>query len=40
VNSVFTNLKYQLKDGVYPNNVGYKSMGEYWTEVIENYLKE
>lgn len=40
VNSVFTNLKYQLKDGVHPNNVGYKAMGEYWTEVIENYLKE
>jgi len=40
VNSVFTNLKYQLKDGVHPNNVGYKAIGEYLTEVIENYLKE
>ena len=40
VNSVFTNLKYQLNDGVHPNNVGYKAMGEYWTEIIENYLKE
>ena len=27
VNSVFTNLKYQLNDGVHPNNFGYKLWG-------------
>lgn len=40
VNSVITNLKYQLNDGVHPNNDGYKAMGEYWAGIIENYIKE
>ena len=26
-------------DGVHPNNKGYKLMGEYWAEQIDNYLK-
>lgn len=38
VNSAITDVKMQLKDGVHPNNTGYKLMGNYWTEIIENYL--
>ena len=40
VNSVITDVKSQLMDGVHPNNEGYKLMGEYWTEVIGEYIKE
>ena len=40
VNSVITDVKNQLMDGVHPNNVGFKLMGEYWTEIIDNFLKE
>ena len=40
VNSVITDVKSQLMDGVHPNNKGYKLMGEYWTEVIGEYIKE
>ena len=40
VNSAITDVKNQLKDGVHPNNVGFKLMGEYWTEIIDNFLKE
>ena len=40
VNSVITDVKTQLKDGVHPNDIGYKAMGEYWTEIISNYLNE
>lgn len=39
VASVITNVKTQLMDGVHPNNKGYKLMGEYWAEQIDNYLK-
>ena len=38
VNSAITDVKTQLKDGVHPNDIGYKSMGEYWTGVIGEYL--
>ena len=40
VNSVLTDLKTQLMDGVHPNEIGYKLMGEYWTQIIGNYLEE
>ena len=40
VNSVITDVKSQLMDGVHPNNKGYKLMGDYWTEVIGEYIKE
>lgn len=38
VNSAVTDVTTQLKDGVHPNDVGYKLMGEYWTGVIKTYL--
>ena len=38
VASVITDVKSQLMDGVHPNNKGYKLMGEYWAEQIDNYL--
>ena len=40
VNSAITDVKSQLMDGVHPNNKGYKLMGEYWVEVIGEYIKE
>ena len=40
VNSAITDVKTQLKDGVHPNDIGFKAMGEYWTEIIDSYLKE
>ena len=40
VYSAITDVKTQLKDGVHPNDIGYKAMGEYWTKIIDNYLKE
>ena len=40
VYSAITDVKTQLKDGVHPNEIGYKSMGEYWTKIIDGYLKE
>lgn len=38
VNSAVTDVKTQLKDGVHPNNTGYKLMGNYWTGVMKQYL--
>ena len=38
VNSAITDVKTQLGDGVHPNNIGYKKMGDYWTGVIGDYL--
>ena len=38
VYSAITDVKSQLKDGVHPNEVGYKAMGEYWVKVIDEYL--
>lgn len=35
---VITDVKTQLMDGVHPNNKGYKLMGEYWAEMIDDYL--
>lgn len=40
VNSAVTDVKAQLKDGVHPNNTGYKLMGSYWTDVIKAFLTE
>ena len=33
----FDNL---MLDGVHPNDNGYKKIGDFWTEIIDNYLKE
>lgn len=38
VNSAVTNVKTQLGDGVHPNNDGYRAMGDYWAEVIGEYI--
>ena len=38
VNSAITDVKTQLMDGVHPNNTGYKAMGAYWTEKLDDYL--
>ena len=38
VNSAVTDVKTQLKDGVHPNNTGYKLMGNYWTGVMKQHL--
>ncbi|MBR6069174.1 MAG: hypothetical protein IKP78_01080 [Ruminococcus sp.] len=38
VQTAVTDVKSQLFDGVHPNNVGYKAMGEYWTELLADYL--
>ena len=29
-----------MVDGVHPNNNGYEKIGEFWTEIIDKYLKE
>lgn len=34
-----TDVKTQLFDGVHPNNIGYKAIGEKYSEAILNYLK-
>lgn len=34
VNSVVTDVKSQLFDGVHPNNSGYKAMGAYWKNLL------
>ncbi len=39
INSVITDTTTQLADGVHPNNVGYKLMGEYWAEILSSYLE-
>ncbi len=36
--SVLDDVSTQLKDGVHPNNTGYRLMGKYWAGVIEDYL--
>lgn len=33
-----TDVKTQLFDGVHPNNIGYKAIGEKYSEIIFNYL--
>lgn len=38
INSVITDTSAQLKDGVHPNDTGYKLMGEYWAEIIGDAL--
>ena len=39
VNSAITDVKTQLKDGVHPNDFGYRLMGDYWTEIIDKFLQ-
>lgn len=34
-----TDTTTQLFDGVHPNNIGYKAMGDKWAETIDEYLK-
>lgn len=36
--SVLDDISVQLKDGVHPNDTGYKLMGEYWTDMLLDYL--
>ncbi|MBQ5988598.1 MAG: hypothetical protein IJL67_03800 [Oscillospiraceae bacterium] len=38
VNHTITDVKSYLKDGVHPNDMGYKLMGLYWAKVIKEYL--
>ena len=38
INSVVTDIKTQLKDGVHPNDTGYKLMGNYWAGILDKYL--
>ena len=40
INSVVTDVKSQLSDGVHPNDKCYKAIGKYWTKIIGNYLNE
>ena len=40
LNSVLKNTDKLLIDGVHPNEKGYEKMGQFWTEIIEKYLKE
>ena len=40
LNSAITDVKTQLFDGVHPNNKGYKAMGEFWVNIIDNYINE
>lgn len=39
VNHTITDVKSYLKDGVHPNDMGYKLMGGYWAGVIKEYLE-
>ena len=39
VNSAITDVKTQLKDGVHPNDFGYRLMGDYWAEIIDKFLQ-
>lgn len=38
INSVITDVKIQLFDGVHPNNTGYKAMGNYWSGILDGYI--
>ena len=38
INHTITDVKSYLKDGVHPNDTGYKQMGIYWAGVIKEYL--
>ena len=38
LNSVINDINTQLKDGVHPNDVGFKEIGKYLTNIIGNYL--
>ncbi len=38
INSVLTDVSSKLKDGVHPNNTGYRLMGEYWADLLKKYL--
>ncbi|MBQ6181503.1 MAG: hypothetical protein IJK31_07435 [Ruminococcus sp.] len=38
INSVITDTSSQLKDGVHPNDNGFRLMGKYWTDMLTEYL--
>lgn len=38
INGVVDDVKTQLKDGVHPNDTGYKLMGHYWAEQLRTWL--
>lgn len=38
LNKVIKNIDKYLFDGVHPNEIGFKLMGNFWTRIIENYL--
>ena len=40
VNSAISDVTTQLKDGVHPNDIGYKLMGQYWFEYLLPYLRK
>lgn len=40
LNGAIKDIDKYLFDGVHPNNDGYKVMGEFWSEIVDNYLKE
>ena len=39
-NPIIKDLDNLFIDGIHPNNNGYKIIGEFWTEIIDKYLKE
>ena len=40
LNPIIKDLDNLFIDGIHPNNNGYKIIGEFWTEIIDKYLKE
>ena len=40
LNPVIKDFENLFIDGVHPNDNGYKKIGEFWTEIIDKYLKE
>ena len=40
LNKIIKDTDKLLLDGVHPNDKGYKKMGNFWTEIIDNYLTE
>ena len=38
LNKVIKNIDKYLFDGVHPNEIGFKLMGNFWARIIENYL--
>jgi len=40
LNHIIKDFDNLMVDGVHPNNNGYEKIGEFWTEIIDKYLKE